>query len=398
MKRLGAYFWIILILSLIVVYMLWRYFCQFAGNGWSDDPMEWGAFGSYMGAITGLLAFVGVLASIRNANKKAEKAEKDTEELRKETRIRDERELFFKLIDSHRKSMETLVYTDKKTKKRSISLEAFVDYKEELDLDLQEVIIFWSSSKFNSYSDWVDKVLEGCKEEGFELVLFAGMYIVEQQERGNFEIRKEIQRGHSLMSNPTLKNEIKQYAEVYFGRMKRQLVDFVYYKNIEPYYHDFTKEDKSYFKELAYDMWLNVMDEKERFSILKFVAECHYRKYEPLLSNHFNNLCNITCQIDDLETNHDFFMDSWISNLTSLESVILFFWMLSKKVDKKVLFIAKDYNLFKNINLGEICAYKWDGDNDKPIRTINDYLQMQIDDVPVNDSFKSHNAFFQKMS
>ena len=394
MKRLGIYFWIILVLSLIVVYMLWQYFCQFAGNGWSDDPMEWGAFGSYMSAITGLLAFVGVLASIRNANKKAEKAEKDTEELRKETRIRDERELFFKLIDSHLKSMETLVYTDKKTKERSISLEAFVDYKEELDADLQEIIVFWGASKFESYPAWVKEVTKACYD-GFDFVVLVGMYISDQRKAGNEIISEGTEPELSLATDARLKNKFD--PELYFYQMNRRLNDFVESKNIEPYYHDFTQNDNIYFKELAYKTWLNLMDEEERFSVLKFVAECYYRKYEASLSYHFNNLCNITYQINDLKTNYDFFMDSWISNLTSLEGVILFFWMLNKKINKEVLRIAKENSLFKNVNLGEFCAYKWDDTINKAVRVTNDYLQMQIDDVPINVFFKSRGAFAESI-
>ena len=91
MKKSNAFIWIMAILALIAVYMLGRYFWQFAENGWSNDPMEWGAFGSYMGAITGLLAFVGVLYSVHNANKKSVEAKEEAEKVRKEAAAEDKK-------------------------------------------------------------------------------------------------------------------------------------------------------------------------------------------------------------------------------------------------------------------------------------------------------------------
>lgn len=67
--------------------------------------------------------------------------------------------------------------------------------------------------------------------------------------------------------------------------------------------------------------------------------------------------------------------------------------MLSGKVNKEVLLIAKKNNLFKNMNLGEFCAYKWDDDNNKAIRVTNDYLQMQIDGIESIPSFKNRGPF-----
>ena len=414
MKKSNAFIWIMAILALIAVYMLGRYFWQFAENGWSNDPMEWGAFGSYMGAITGLLAFVGVLYSVHNANKKSTEAKDEAEKVRKEAaaedkkireeakieseklqheaRAKNEKDTLFRLFELHQRSMETLVYKNPGIQRKSSMMEAFEDYKKELDSDLQEVIVFWSSSKFNSYSDWAEKILYKCYE-GFELVLLAGMYIVDQREKGNEIGSKGSKRMGSLIENPTLKEEVKSLSGVYFSKMKSLLEDFVWEKKIYPYYNDFLEVDRAHFKKFANKMWLEEMDEKERFSILKFLAECFYRKYGHLLSFHFNNLCNITYQIDALETDHDFFMDCWISNIISIESVILFFWMLSGKVNKEVLLIAQKNNLFKNMNLGEFCAYKWDDDNDKAIRVTNDYLQMQIDGVESIPFFKSCGPF-----
>lgn len=375
-RKCTGYIVIGVVFTGIIAGMLIPYFYKF--REWSDNPADWGAFGAYMGALAGLLAFAGVIYSLHNTNTKAKaKNEKDT---------------FFRLLELHQKSMETLVYKNIGIHRESNMMEAFVDYKEELDLDLQEVIVFWSSFKFNSYSDWAEKILYKCYE-GFELVLFAGMYIVDQREKDNKIGCKVSKQMRSLIENSALKADVESLSLVYFSKMRSLLEDFVWEKRIYPYYNDFLENDRLYFKDLAYEMWLEKMDEKERFSILKFLAECFYRKYGHLLSFHFNNLCNITYQIDALETDHDFFMDCWISNITSIESVILFFWMLSGKVNKEVLLIAKKNNLFKNMNLGEFCAYKWDDDNDKAIRVTNDYLQMQIDGIESIPFFKSCGPF-----
>ena len=360
----------------IIAGMLIPYFCKF--REWSDNPADWGAFGAYMGALAGLLAFAGVIYSLHDTNTKAKaKNEKDT---------------FFRLLELHQKSMETLVYRNIRIQRKSSMMEAFVDYKEELDSDLQEVIVFWDSCKFECYATWTKKI-DGVRYNGL-LALLAGMYISNERQKGKNVTRQRKKQINSLIEDVEFMEQVERLSDTFFKEMRGQLDKFVEFKYITSCYDDLLKFDKLCFKELANAIWVKKeMDEKERFSILRFVAECFYRKYEHVLSYHFNNLCNITSQIDALETDHDFFMDSWISNITSIEGVILFFWMLSGKVNKEVLLIAKRNNLFRNMNLGEFCAYKWDYANVKSVRVTNDYLQMQIDGVESIPFFKSRGPF-----
>ncbi len=375
-RKCTGYIVIGVVFTGIIAGMLIPYFYKF--REWSDNPADWGAFGAYMGALAGLLAFAGVIYSLYYTNAKA--------------RAQNEKNTFFRLLELHQRSMETLVYRNIRIQRKSSMMEAFVDYKEELDSDLQEVIVFWDSCKFKSYAAWIEKI-DGIRYNGL-LALLAGTYISNERQKGKYVTRQRKKQINSLTEDVEFMEQVKRSSDTLFKEMRGQLNKFIEFKYIMSYYDDLLSLDKRCFKELANSIWVEKeMDESERFSILRFVAECFHRKYEHVLSYHFNNLCNITFQIDAMETDHDFFMDSWISNITSIEGVILFFWMLSGKVNKEVLVIAKRNNLFRNMNLGEFCAYKWDYTNKKSARVTNDYLQMQIDEMESIPFFKSRGPF-----
>ncbi len=91
----------IVALILIGIY-LYKFHC-----GISNSHQTFSEFGSYFSSITGLLAFIGVLYSIIQSNKRAEKNEK---ELKK----RDERSLFFKYLEIYQRQVDTLNFSENK--------------------------------------------------------------------------------------------------------------------------------------------------------------------------------------------------------------------------------------------------------------------------------------------
>lgn len=86
----------------ICIIMCVLYFCVF-NNGISQNSDDWSNFGCYMGSVTGLLAFAGVLYSIQLSNKiHTEDSERDT---------------FFKLLDLHTNKMSSVEFNGKKEQK-----------------------------------------------------------------------------------------------------------------------------------------------------------------------------------------------------------------------------------------------------------------------------------------
>jgi hypothetical protein len=141
----------------------------------SKDQADWGNFGSYMGSITGLLAFVGVLYSIHNANKKADKAEQETRILREATQAKEEQDLIFKLIDSHQKNMDLLTDTNLKTGEKNVGANAIDVYKKELDADFQLLVMLWRTSLFPDHESWSLDIKRFARGE-FEQTLFAALF------------------------------------------------------------------------------------------------------------------------------------------------------------------------------------------------------------------------------
>jgi len=78
---------------------------KFGGSifDFSDYITDWASFGSYFGSITGLLAFLGVLYTVKQSNERADKAETETVK-------REERDLFFKLLDLHQNKLNAISF------------------------------------------------------------------------------------------------------------------------------------------------------------------------------------------------------------------------------------------------------------------------------------------------
>lgn len=88
----------IIILLLVCGIMLMLYFRNMSEN-FSSNPSDWGAFGGYLGSITGLLAFSGVLYTVVQSNKSHKE--------------NSERDMFFKLLELHNNKVKSIEINDK---------------------------------------------------------------------------------------------------------------------------------------------------------------------------------------------------------------------------------------------------------------------------------------------
>lgn len=90
MKRPNLIIVLMIILSILIIIMLVIYFTTF-NFGLSQNNADWGSFGSYIGSVTGLLAFIGILYTI--------------EQNHRQYKDDSERNIFFSLLDLHRNKM-----------------------------------------------------------------------------------------------------------------------------------------------------------------------------------------------------------------------------------------------------------------------------------------------------
>ena len=75
-------------------------------------------------------------------------------------------------------------------------------------------------------------------------------------------------------------------------------------------------------------------------------------------------------------------MNYWISDLNSLETTLLFFYLLSGKTNMDILKIAVDSNLFRNIPKDQLFTVM--PDKEDAVDILNEFLQMQLEWRPEN--------------
>lgn len=209
-----------------------------------------------MGAITGLLAFMGVLYSIHNANRNAMEAKKaaekvrkeaadedkkirneakiESEKLRKETLAKDERDLFFRLVDSHQTMMNSLTGKDLKTGEKTIGTHAIDVYKKELDADYQLLVTLWGTSLFMDYESW-SRNLGRFAGEKFELTLFAALFCYNSD-----QINK---KDESLLNNQQVVNNVNLIKSNCFHELRNDLRNAIKYRRLKPIYVNFSTEE-----------------------------------------------------------------------------------------------------------------------------------------------------------
>lgn len=118
---------LMLVIFIVAVVMTLLYFRPFSG-GLSDDSSHWDHFGSYFGCITGLLAFIGVLFTIKTTNDQNEK--------------NSERDSFFNMLDLHTLKFSNVDFVGQGNNVSYKGAEAFKKYTEEANLYLKHVILY----------------------------------------------------------------------------------------------------------------------------------------------------------------------------------------------------------------------------------------------------------------
>lgn len=352
-KQAAILLWCIGIIAGIAVVMVILYWCNFPCP-FSKDQADWGNFGSYMGSITGLLAFIGVLYSIHNANKNATEAKKEAEKVRNEAaaadkkirdaakiesiklqneaQARDERDLFFRLIDSHQRTMETIIAKGDSPQNTFAGLLALEFYARETDNNLHTFLLLLPIGAYKDFEDWNNKV-NGIKY-------------------GDSIFRDLKESFKNAASKTHLKGKMITERDFYSFILSCAIMAYTEH-HLLPIHKYIIKDELKPFRRYPQSIYKK-KNELEKYSIFRTIALCLYTSYSSYLSYHFNNVCYITKMLDSLENNKDFYMDYWKSKLSSNECLVLFFYLLSGKVDLEIVRLFLKYNLLDNIASSDI--------------------------------------------
>ena len=312
--------------------------------GWlSDDTEDWGNFGSYLGSITGLLAFSGVLFTASLSEKRADEEKGRREQAEKQAIMRDERDQFFKMLGIYQYQ---IVYLSKKYLQEQLKTgrDAIAGYVKEFQKYYYVSITLNQFKKANckykdeySYFDYFNDI---AKE--------AQAFSAPQDDYGdNFEefIDNLIQNnslGHLKEYDIHTENEC-QVTSCYSVMMSNGLISI-----------------------------------NDIYCSMKSVADYMYDSYEHQLGQYFRTICHLQEIVaDDIE--REKYIAIFISQLSREELVLLLYYIVSSQIEPKAEQMFIDNEIFKNIFPENVlgCKYKVDQekDKDKQRKIVNDFIR-----------------------
>lgn len=342
-KQLSNLRWLMWIIGIIAFLMPVVYMLNFWDGIISDESSDWGAFGAYMGAITGLLAFLGVLYTIRQSSIQAI--------------TRDERELFFKLMEEHRRAFDSLIYPVHEQDNVKYGIEAVESYTKDLNQDFQFLIILASSLGCKTFNDWMSK-LKPQSIHDFETSEYSWLYT---------DLAIDILEAISTFQKTT-------DGKKWDVQKLRDPKPIIRYAACEGAYPNVLKlillieqgdfdTDKFYDSKLfdskklalvARWIWWHSDDLGQRRAVM-YAANVFYRKYLNWISHYFKNAGYTVFTINTfIERNNGFYMKYWRSRLSDNESYLLLFYLTSDRLDVDILQAVIDYKLFDNLGTRDL--------------------------------------------
>jgi hypothetical protein len=302
---------IILFICFISVFMVYQYRKNFSG-GMSTVSSDWGNFGSYLGAITGLLGFAGAIYAIMNSNKQARNAE--------------ERSVFFKMFDLYQKKVDAVSYEGEK------GIQAFKKLGEKAN---------------NLLCLYV--TIDSFRDPDFE----------QNKKKYNELLSKKSKTIYRTLEMSMDKIEIELYTLFNIGVHKKnddefkKIIGLESMLNIEKFYKEsLISEAHTYYEIIA-----QIMDVKEHYAEYKktILQIMKNNKEEIFLIQYYNSVCSLLRMIN-LYDNKRVYLDIFISQLSRYELLMLLYYATCKQSAKDIASLYMDNNLLDNIELNDLIA------------------------------------------
>lgn len=294
---------IVLAIVVIALVMLAIYGFNFRKLPLSDDSSDWDAFGSYFGAVTGLLAFAGVLWSINDSNKQ-----------NKET---SERDTFFKLLDLHTNKFNSVEYKEK-SGNVVLASEAFKKYTEEANDFFKHIILYqFILNKINK-GETVDDVID----------LFVNKY-----NQSESTIKSHVLH-YDPYHNPNIEICIQSISE----NMDNHIITICNIC-IDSYVENIIIE-----KSLSRD---------ELYEYAKLAADAIYHKYGHITGHYFRNFYYAMKVTSEFSSNDDY-KKLLRAQISRYEIAMNLYNALSSRSSPEMIDLLNEYNLFKDQYIDDV--------------------------------------------
>jgi len=301
-------------------------------GGFSRNPQDWGSFGSFFASITGLLAFTGVLYTASLSEKRAYEEKGRRKQAEKKAVMRDERDLFFKILQMHQYNVTYI----------SLSLQE--NFKTGRDAIAGYV------KKFQKYY-YVSITLNQFKKANCKY----------KDEYSYFDYFNNIAKKAQELSAP-------QDGTCHSDNLEEFIDNLIQNNSLSHLKeYDIHTENGCQVTSCYSEMMSNgLISINDIYCSMKSVADYMYDSYEHQLGQYFRTICNLQEIVaDNIEREKS--LDVFRSQLSREELVLLLYYIVSSQIEPKAAQMFIDNEIFKNIFPEDVlgCKYKVDQEKDK---------------------------------
>lgn len=324
----------------IVMVMAYGIFIGWKPSHYAED---WGNFGSYFASITGLLAFFGVLYTASLSEKRADeekirrkKAEEYTKIIegqnKEEWNKREERDLFFKLLELHQAKLNLIVYLDDDNRKTICSgVEAIETY-------VCIVNIF-----LNNYS--LDSVIN---KKDVDDLLNCSIH------SPSFYDQNIYHRGHEYI-NDSSSLYTKEMWNCVKDKIKKALVIPNFYVNEKIRINNDTYK---YFPGV-YEYFKIEINEADLYAAMKYIGDVMAIKYGQIFGQYFRTMYYVLKTCNEFKYNKEYYMRLYRAQLSRSEIVLCLLNALSEKSSPKLVKLLNDNNILDDLYYKDLVPIKY---------------------------------------
>jgi hypothetical protein len=334
--------------------------------GWepSSDAGDWGNFGSYFASITGLLAFSGVLYTASLSEKRADEEKerrmqaethtKDIEKKAEEDSIkREERELFFKLLELHQEKLKSISYKEV-VSNNSFFLRSLQSTKLPPTVTMLKGVD--ACEKYNSIVNSIlyDYQINDCvtkigneKYSDFSDLSTALRISVEKFGNNYAKIKEYI---ISNIENPNL-YQMSINKEIFFSKTS------IYHKN-----------------RIDYDII-------DLYKAMKFSGNIMNIKYGQIFGQYYRNMFYVLETCNQFRYNKEYYFKLFRAQLSRVEIILCLLNAISDKSSPKFVKLLDDNNILDDLYYRDLVSIKFDHKyKGKELQFVKDMLNLYLEE------------------
>lgn len=322
--KIDYFKWAFIITIILTVVLIIVYVVQFHGT-LSSIHSDFADFGSYLGSITGLLAFAGVLYTIR--------------ESQKSDQIDNERTTFYNLLGLYQRQVDTIKYINDNTEK--IGIEAFKEYANEARCLFYAHIMYYH---IKSGKELPKEIIPDVNEKHF-------WEICRKYQVSSFSELRAIFIYH-LEEGP-----LASLQFVY------DIKDIIKSTDFNTSYH------------LAVTSICNrmIFDDKQYhqiYEIIRHTGDYLYGQYGRYLGQYYRNIYYLLNSLVDFKFKNDY-SKIFRAQLSLDELTILLFNSMNYRSTRKTIFLLKEFDIFNNIDPDQLALFGYTVEEEKKSEIIN---------------------------